>query len=162
VIGPPPLRDLTAGGGAAMFNERSGLTLSRMAQASSITRHDPAAAARPARTVLVVEDDTVIREALAEGLASEGFEVQEAGDGAEALALITSRAPDLILLDLMMPKMTGWQLMDELRKSPALHDIPVVIVTAARYAGSVPSGSPTFIKPLRLGRLIQSIRAFLG
>jgi DNA-binding response OmpR family regulator len=62
----------------------------------------------------------------------------------------------------MMPKMTGWQLMEELRKEPALHDIPVVIVTAGRYAGTVPPGSPMFIKPLRLERLIQSIRAFLG
>jgi CheY-like chemotaxis protein len=114
------------------------------------------------RRVLIVEDDVVIREALVDGLDAEGFAVQEAGDGAEALQLITDSAPDLILLDLMMPKMTGWQLMDELRKEPALHDIPVVIVTAARYAGTVPPGSPMFIKPLRLERLIQSIRAFLG
>jgi CheY-like chemotaxis protein len=114
------------------------------------------------RRVLIVEDDVVIREALVDGLDAEGFAVQEAADGAEALTLISESAPDLILLDLMMPKMTGWQLMEELRKEPALHDIPVVIVTAARYAGTVPPGSPMFIKPLRLERLIQSIRAFLG
>jgi two-component system phosphate regulon response regulator PhoB len=114
------------------------------------------------RRVLVVEDDGVIRDGLIDGLDSEGFAVQEAADGEEALRLIKEHAPDLILLDLMMPKMTGWQLMEELRREPALHDIPIVIVTAARYAGTVPPGSPMFIKPLRLERLIQSIRAFLG
>jgi two-component system response regulator MprA len=112
-------------------------------------------------SILIVEDDTAIREALADGLAGEGFDVRVAEDGAKALELIEQKIPSLILLDLMMPRMTGWQLMDEMRKSPDLHDIPVVIVTAARYAGSVPTGSPTFIKPLRLERLIQSIRAFL-
>jgi CheY-like chemotaxis protein len=113
-------------------------------------------------SILIVEDDAPIRDALADGLEGEGFQVRVAEDGARALELIEESVPSLILLDLMMPRMTGWQLMDEMRKSPDLHDIPVVIVTAARYAGSVPSGSPTFIKPLRLERLIQSIRAFLA
>jgi two-component system phosphate regulon response regulator PhoB len=108
-----------------------------------------------------VEDDAAIRTAMVEGLEDEGFAVKTAPDGELALELIKDSAPDLILLDLMMPRMTGWQLMDEMRKRPPLHGIPVVIVTAARYAGSVPPGSPMFIKPLRLERLIQSIRAFL-
>jgi two-component system response regulator MprA len=115
-----------------------------------------------APSIMIVEDDAAIRDALADGLEGEGFEIRVAEDGAQALALMEQAHPSLILLDLMMPRMTGWQLMDEMRKSPELHDIPVVIVTAARYAGSVPSGSPTFIKPLRLERLIQSIRAFLA
>src|SRR5438046_2091306 len=80
------------------------------------------------RRVLVVEDDGVIRDALIDGLDAEGFAVQEAADGEEALRLIKDEAPDLILLDLMMPKMTGWQLMEELRREPGLHDIPIVIV----------------------------------
>jgi CheY-like chemotaxis protein len=116
----------------------------------------------PRPSILIVEDDAAIRDALADGLEGEGFDVRAAEDGARALELIEESVPSLILLDLMMPRMTGWQLIDEMRKSPDLHDIPVVIVTAARYAGSVPSGSPTFIKPLRLERLIQSIRAFLA
>jgi CheY-like chemotaxis protein len=126
-------------------------------KAQNGTREHPRAA-----SILIVEDDAAIRDALADGLHAEGFVVTVARDGAEALELIEQAAPSLILLDLMMPRMTGWQLMEEMRKSPALHDIPVVIVTAARYAGSVPSGSPTFIKPLRLERLIQSIRGFLA
>jgi CheY-like chemotaxis protein len=127
-------------------------------------RNEPSKAQRArvsAPSILVVEDDAGIRDALADGLTGEGFLVRVAEDGAQALKLIEDAHPRLILLDLMMPRMTGWQLMDELRKSPDLQEIPVVIITAARYAGSVPSGSPTFIKPLRLERLIQSIRAFL-
>jgi adenylate cyclase len=112
--------------------------------------------------ILVVEDDSAIRDALADGLEGADFVVTSAEDGARALEVIEEQgAPDLILLDLMMPRMTGWQLMEEMRKQPALQEIPVVIVTAARYATSVPAGSPTFIKPLRLERLIHSIRAFL-
>lgn len=111
--------------------------------------------------VMVVEDDGAIREALVEGLQAEGFVVKSAPDGERALEMIKDSAPDLILLDLMLPRMTGWELMEEMRRRPPLQTIPIVIVTAARYAGAVPSGSPTFIKPLRLERLIQSIRGFL-
>jgi CheY-like chemotaxis protein len=114
------------------------------------------------RTILVVEDDTDIREALVEGLVAAGFLAPAAEDGVRAMELIEESPPDLILLDLMLPRMTGWQLMEHLRENPALQDIPIVVVTAARYAGSVHPGAPVFIKPLRMPRLIQSIRAFLG
>jgi CheY-like chemotaxis protein len=121
----------------------------------------PQTGPRP-RMVLIVEDDRAIREALVDGLDGEGFTIKAAEDGAQALDMIKDEPPDLILLDLMMPRMTGWQVMEEMQKEQRLHDIPIVVVTAARYAGTVPSGSPVFIKPLRLERLIQSVRAFLG
>ena len=111
--------------------------------------------------VLVVDDDRAIREALADGLTDEGFSVQVAEDGAQAIQMMAAAPPDLVVLDLMMPRMTGWQLIDEMQEHPGLRDIPVVVVTAARYAGSVPTGYPTWVKPLRIEQLTHSIRAYL-
>jgi CheY-like chemotaxis protein len=108
-----------------------------------------------------VEDESVIREQLAEGLTDAGFEVVTAADGAEAIQKMVTGTPDLVLLDLMMPRMTGWQLLDEMKEQPTLRPVLVIVMTAARYAGSVPEGYPVWVKPLRLDRLTGSIRAYL-
>jgi CheY-like chemotaxis protein len=111
--------------------------------------------------ILIVEDDGAIRNALAEGLSDEGFSVNAVQDGAEAIQLMLGLPPDLVLLDLMMPRMTGWQLLGELKEHANLRDIPVFVVTAAQYAGSVPTGYAVWIKPLRLEQLINAIRSYL-
>ncbi|HET9595586.1 MAG TPA: response regulator [Anaeromyxobacteraceae bacterium] len=80
--------------------------------------------------VLVVEDDPDIREALEEALASEGYEVALATDGAHALRVAHETLPDLILLDLMMPVMNGWAFRAAQRADPALAGIPVIVVSA--------------------------------
>jgi DNA-binding response OmpR family regulator len=118
-------------------------------------------AAAPPRTLLVVEDDAGIRAALLEALSGEGFVVEIAADGAQAMALMSGRLPDLVLLDLMMPTMTGWQLLEEMRRQPQLSHVPVFVVTAAQYAGRSPPGYPIFVKPLSLQYLVRSIRALL-
>jgi CheY-like chemotaxis protein len=83
-----------------------------------------------ARRVLVVDDDRDIRELLVELFASEGYEVASASDGRRALAEARARRPDVILLDLMMPVMSGWEFREAQLRDPALADIPVVVVTA--------------------------------
>ena len=83
-----------------------------------------------AKRVLVVDDDRDIRELLVELLASEGYEVASAPDGRRALAEARGRRPDVILLDLMMPVMSGWEFREAQLRDPALADIPVVVVTA--------------------------------
>src|SRR5205823_560954 len=82
--------------------------------------------------LVVVEDDADIRETLAMVLAAEGYEVATAAHGAEALAWLraSSRRPDAILLDLMMPVMDGWEFRKAQLADGALADIPVVIVSA--------------------------------
>jgi CheY-like chemotaxis protein len=115
-----------------------------------------------ASRILVVEDESTIREALAEGLCDAGFAVQSAEDGADAIQKMLAQAPDLVLLDLMMPRMTGWQLLEEMKETAGLRAVPVVVITAARYVGSVPTGYPVWVKPLRMDRLTRSIRAYLG
>jgi len=81
--------------------------------------------------ILVVEDDAELRAVVVESLALEGYDVAEAPDGLVALDVARERHPALILLDLMMPRMSGWDFRHEQRADPALADIPVVVMSAA-------------------------------
>jgi GAF domain-containing protein/CheY-like chemotaxis protein len=85
---------------------------------------------RPQRPILVVDDDPDLRELLRRTLEREGYPVLEAADGRSALARIEERLPGLILLDLMMPHMNGFELLTELRARPEWRGIPMVVVTA--------------------------------
>jgi signal transduction histidine kinase/CheY-like chemotaxis protein len=83
----------------------------------------------PPCPVLVVEDDPATRELVRRALEADGWIVREARDGHEALASLRQLKPDLILLDLMMPQMDGFELLGELRSSPDWGSIPVVVMT---------------------------------
>jgi CheY-like chemotaxis protein len=80
--------------------------------------------------VLVVEDDEVTRSLLVRVLEQEGWDVREAADGRAALAQVAAERPRLILLDLMMPVMDGFEFVQELHKQPDGRSIPVVVITA--------------------------------
>jgi CheY-like chemotaxis protein len=82
------------------------------------------------RSVLVAEDDAVLRELLRRLLEREGYTVAEAGDGQAALERVRERVPGVILLDLMMPVMDGFEFLTELRREEAWRAIPVIVVTA--------------------------------
>jgi DNA-binding response OmpR family regulator len=79
--------------------------------------------------VLVVEDDVFLSNVHKKKLALEGFEVYMAGNGQEALALAPKVKPDIILLDLIMPVMDGFQTLKELKENPELKDIKVLILS---------------------------------
>jgi CheY-like chemotaxis protein len=79
--------------------------------------------------VLVVDDEPSIRELVADMLAVQGYEVLEASNGEEALALALVWRPDLILLDMRMPVMDGWQFAEQYREQPGRH-APIVVMTA--------------------------------
>jgi CheY-like chemotaxis protein len=81
-------------------------------------------------TALVVEDDDKTRQMLGRMVEKEGWGVAEAANGAAALAMMRTMTPDIILLDLMMPEMNGFQFLQEIRKQPAWRSIPVVVITA--------------------------------
>jgi CheY-like chemotaxis protein len=88
------------------------------------------------RDILVIDDDPDLRETVLLLLADHGYGVSAVASGREALDLLaTGHRPDLILLDLMMPEMNGWQFLDHVRADPALASIPVVIMTAHPDAG---------------------------
>jgi CheY-like chemotaxis protein len=80
--------------------------------------------------VLVVDDDPVIRSTVAELLLDEGYEVDQAADGAEALATVGRSAPDVIVLDLMMPVLDGWAFVERCRELPVARDVPIVVMSA--------------------------------
>jgi len=85
---------------------------------------------KQAGPVLIVEDDPGTRQITSAVLQSEGWEVLEAGNGAEALVALEHRRPQLILLDLIMPEMNGFEFIDALYARPQWRDIPIVVITA--------------------------------
>jgi CheY-like chemotaxis protein len=110
--------------------------------------------------ILVVDDDPDILEALSEILEAEGYEVDRARHGQEALARIEQRRPDLILLDLMMPVMDGWEFSQALRQRSDWDDIPVVVLSADRQAGAKARvvGARGFLaKPFELNELLRVV-----
>jgi DNA-binding response OmpR family regulator len=90
--------------------------------------------------VLVADDEEDIRALVAFRLQRAGYEVITAADGAEALTLATTRLPDLIVLDMMMPKATGLEVTRSLREQDSTKDIPVILLTARAQEGDVASG----------------------
>jgi hypothetical protein len=102
--------------------------LDRKRLASVLARHAPAG---PARTVLVVEDDAGARAMLRRALRRDGWKVIEAENGRVALGHIARQRPDLVLLDLLMPEMDGFEFLEELRKQEAgLRSPPIIVITA--------------------------------
>jgi CheY-like chemotaxis protein len=83
------------------------------------------------RRVLVVEDEPTLRTVVAMILEDEGFTVETAGQGREALAKAQRRLPNLVITDLMMPIMSGWELIEAWRSDSATRHIPIVVVSAA-------------------------------
>jgi two-component system cell cycle response regulator len=84
--------------------------------------------------ILVVEDEPALAKVLKMRLEIEGFDVDTAGDGAEAMQKIGARRPDLVLCDLMMPVMDGYQVTAAIKGDAKLRDIPVLILSALKQA----------------------------
>src|ERR671913_702240 len=117
----------------------------------------------PGATVLVVEDEDSFVEALTVGLRREGFRVQVARDGAEALAIFDAVRPDLVLLDVMLPKVSG---IDVCRAIRAKSKVPIIMVTAKAseidtVVGLEVGADDYVAKPFRLRELVARIRANL-
>jgi type II secretory ATPase GspE/PulE/Tfp pilus assembly ATPase PilB-like protein/ActR/RegA family two-component response regulator len=91
---------------------------------------DPSTAPRSARTLLVVEDEEILRRVMKELLEREGFRVFEAADGVAALEELDRHAPDLMVLDLNLPRLDGYGVLAHLRARPATAKLPVIVLTA--------------------------------
>lgn len=97
----------------------------------------------------------------------DGFEVLVAGDGAQGLAIAAAERPDLILMDLNLPVVDGWEATRRLRADPGTRGIPIIALTAHAMAGdrerALAAGCDEFdTKPIDLERLLETIRALLG
>jgi len=80
--------------------------------------------------ILVVDDELPVVQIIKANLEMEGYEVDTAHDGIEALEQVARQRPDLVVLDVMMPRMNGWDVLERLKTDPATMDIPVVMLTA--------------------------------
>jgi DNA-binding response OmpR family regulator len=113
--------------------------------------------------ILIVEDEATVRDTLALNLRAEGFEVVTAQTGDEGLALAREAAPDLILLDLMLPNLDGLSICRILRRTS---DVPIIMLTARgtemdRITGLETGADDYVVKPFSLGELIARVRAHL-
>jgi CheY-like chemotaxis protein len=118
-------------------------------------------AERTSTRVLIVEDDADIREALHELLEMAGYDASEAANGLEGLAAARRAPPDLIVLDLMMPVMDGWQFRRAQRSDPALASIPVIAISASGPSSSI--DADTYLeKPFALDRLVAEVARLRG
>jgi CheY-like chemotaxis protein len=116
------------------------------------------------RRILVIDDDANIRDMVALLLEDEGYQVSTASDGQEALALLAQTPPDLILLDMKMARMDGWQFTERYRQLDAAQ-APVVVMTAAQNAEARATevAADGFIeKPFDADALLQVIAEHTG
>jgi len=114
--------------------------------------------------ILVADDDKLVQSAFSDILKYSGYSVIPAWDGEEALAVAQAEQPDLILLDIMMPKRNGLQVTHELKLNPATRAIPIIIVTALLGA-TAPKLIPAEVylqKPVRPGALLDHVRRLLA
>jgi DNA-binding response OmpR family regulator len=120
--------------------------------------------------VLVVDDDPDLVETVGLMLESNNFEVGKAYDGVEAETAIKNRRPDLVILDVMMPRKDGYKLCAELKKDPATKGIPIVMLTAVgdavtstsytHHEGMSMEAEDYIEKPVDTKKLLETVRSF--
>ena len=119
------------------------------------------------RKIVVVDDDRDIRDALKEALSDEGYEVTVIPNGLRLLAALQIDRPDLVLLDVMMSWINGFELCRALKKNADYQDIPVIFISAKTSAEDIENGlacgaAGYFTKPFELSALIGKIEQIVG
>lgn len=117
--------------------------------------------------ILIVEDDPANRELIERLLRAQGYEVISAADGAKALALARTARPDMIIMDMGLPVLNGWQVTYRLKALPATSAIPIIALTAYATAADrercLAAGCDDFdVKPIETERLLAKVRACLA
>ena len=117
--------------------------------------------------ILIVEDNEMNRDMLSRRLARRGYQIIMAVDGAEGIAAAKAECPDLILMDMSLPVVDGWEATRRLKAEPQTRTIPVIGLTAHAMAGDrekvIAAGCDDYdTKPVELPRLLEKIEALLG
>jgi len=118
------------------------------------------------KRVLIIEDDKDIVELVRYNLEKEGFQVGAAGDGLSGLAQVKKSPPDLLLLDLMLPKLSGLEICKDIRREPALNRLPILMLTARgeesdRVVGLELGADDYVTKPFSPRELVARVKALL-
>ncbi len=114
------------------------------------------------KRILVVEDDTELRRMFRTVLSMSGYDVEEAGDGVEALRLIDNHLPDLIVLDLVLRALDGLSVQQELASRALTRQIPIVIVTGSTIDTASLDVACVLRKPVMPDELIRTVKQCLG
>lgn len=115
--------------------------------------------------IYVVDDDPNIRDVIAQTLKDEGYHVVPFAGGEEVLAAVDSVQPSLILLDLMMPNVSGWDVLQQLRAEPKTTALPVVLISASRdleQTSKQLEASAFLAKPFDLDQLVATVQTYIG
>jgi DNA-binding response OmpR family regulator len=119
--------------------------------------------------LLVVDDNQDIRDLLSHTLSLNGFEVREASEGLTALKLIHEVHPDLVLLDVMMPGLSGYEVAQRIRENSEIEisEVPILMITAKSQIANMESGMSSgatdyLIKPFRLATLMEKVHEMLA
>lgn len=117
--------------------------------------------------VLIAEDDAIVRRIMTCGLVKEGFNVVESIDGLDALDKVEQVRPDLIVTDVMMPKMDGLALCQKLREDAETEKLPIIIVSASAATTDVRQGyqvgaNAYLRKPIKIAKLNETVRSLLS
>jgi twitching motility two-component system response regulator PilH len=118
-------------------------------------------------TILIVDDSSTIREMVADLLSEAGLNVVQASDGADAKSKIEVSCPDLVVTDIIMPNMNGYELCRWMKGDPKTKDVPVVMVSTKsedfdRYWGMKQGGDAYITKPYKPAELITTINQLLN
>ena len=119
------------------------------------------------KTVLIIEDEADAAELFAEMMRVSGFRVLKTSSSAPALSLVASEKPDLVILDIMMPEVSGLDILREMRQDPGLAGIPVVVVSAKSMPADIKTGmeagaSTYLTKPVGFLELKEAVERALG
>ena len=117
-------------------------------------------------TVLIVDDSSALREMIAGLLVNAGMTILEAKDGAEAQQKIDASPPDLVVLDIVMPNMNGYELTRWIKTNPKTKDVPVVICSSKgeefdRYWGMKQGADAYIAKPFRPNEMVETVKQLL-
>ncbi|MBF2045883.1 MAG: response regulator [Elainella sp. C42_A2020_010] len=117
-------------------------------------------------TVLVVDDSQTVRQMLSELLKQGGLTVVEAANGLEAKAKIQTKAPDLVITDLVMPEMNGYELCRWIKNDPVAQNIPILICSTKdqefdRYWGMKQGADAYITKPFQPGEMLKTVKQLL-
>jgi DNA-binding response OmpR family regulator len=114
------------------------------------------------RNVLLIEDEPHIAEAIRYVLSRDGWEVASHADGGDAMEVIRRTGPDVLVLDVMLPGRSGYEILADLRRDPALAALPVLVLTARGFRDMPEGATRVMAKPFANTDMVSAVRAIAG